>query len=47
MLNCPKTGLFAATFLAAVALSPASPAGEREGHGGKERRGEQAGLVAV
>lgn len=31
MLNCPKTGLFAATFLAAVALSPASPAGERKG----------------
>src|SRR3546814_13988088 len=31
MLNCPKTGLFAAAFLAAVALSPASPAGERKG----------------
>lgn len=31
MLNCHKTGLFAAAFLAAVALSPASPAGERKG----------------
>ena len=31
MLNLHKTGLFAAAFLAAVALSPASPAGERKG----------------
>src|SRR3546814_11247844 len=31
MLNCPKPGLFAAAFLAAVALSPPSPAGERHG----------------
>lgn len=31
MQNCPKTGLFAAAFLAVVALSPASPAGERIG----------------
>lgn len=31
MLNCHKTGLFAAAFLVAVALSPASPAGERKG----------------
>lgn len=31
MLNCPKTGLIAAAFLAAVVLSPASPAGERKG----------------
>lgn len=31
MLNSHKAGLFAAVFLAAVALSPASPAGERKG----------------
>ena len=31
MLNSHKTGLFAAAFLAAAALSPASPAGERKG----------------
>ncbi|SBV32739.1 Dipeptidyl aminopeptidases/acylaminoacyl-peptidases-like protein [uncultured Sphingopyxis sp.] len=31
MLNSHKPGLFAAAFLAAVTLSPASPAGERKG----------------